>query len=219
MKKIFIFDGSPRKQMNTAQMIEAFTKGAQAAAEDVEVKHIRLYDIDFKGCYSCMACKVKGNKFHEYCGYKDGITEILKEAAYADGIVFASPVYFGDMTAMTRAVFERLTFPWLSYDDYSTHAPKRVPTAFIYTMNATAEHQAAMMDMYERNENLIGIFLQKPERVLAINTCQVKDYSRYELGAFSVEEKHRWRDEHFELDLQNAFGAGQRMVEKILAAK
>ena len=63
MKKIMIIDGGPRKNMNTAAMIEAFANGAKSVSDEIEVKTVRLYDIDYKGCRSCMACKLKGKLF------------------------------------------------------------------------------------------------------------------------------------------------------------
>ena len=62
MKKIIVINGGPRKTINTAKLVEAFIKGAKSKSEDIEVKHIRLYDYDYKGCYSCLACKIKGSK-------------------------------------------------------------------------------------------------------------------------------------------------------------
>ena len=57
MKKIMIIDGGPRKNMNTAVMLEKFAEGAREAG--AEVKIVRLYGIDYMGCMSCMACKIK----------------------------------------------------------------------------------------------------------------------------------------------------------------
>ena len=59
MKKIIIIDGGPRRNMNTAQMLQKFAEGAKSAGEHIEVKTIRLYDQEYKGCMSCMACKLK----------------------------------------------------------------------------------------------------------------------------------------------------------------
>ena len=50
MKKIVIIDGGPRKNMNTAAMIEAFTRGVKSVGEEIDVKRVFLYDIDYKGC-------------------------------------------------------------------------------------------------------------------------------------------------------------------------
>lgn len=40
--------------------MQRFAQGAKSVGEDVEVKVVRLYDIDYKGCMSCMAFKLKG---------------------------------------------------------------------------------------------------------------------------------------------------------------
>ena len=55
MKKIVIVDGGPRKNMNTAQLLQRVAEGAKSVGEDVEVKTVRLYDLDYKGCMSCIS--------------------------------------------------------------------------------------------------------------------------------------------------------------------
>ena len=153
----------------------------------------------------------------DVCARKDDFTEPLRETAYADGIVFASPMYFFQITAQLRAFIERLFFPWLSYKDYSTHPPKgRIPTAFIYTMNAGKEHLHLQENNMNENEMIIGNALEKPERILAVNTLQVKNYDRYDMQGFNLEAKQRWHEEHWQEELQNAFDAGKRMAEKIM---
>lgn len=92
-------------------------------------------------------------------------------------------------------------------------ADKIVPTAIIYTMNATEEYQPQMQAMYERNEDIIARFLSKPERIIALNTLQVKNYDRYDMAGFSVGKKDAWHNTHWNSDLQNAHQAGIRMVK------
>ena len=138
MKKIVIVDGGPRKNMNTAQLLQRFAEGAKSLGEDVEVKSVRLYDIDYKGCMSCMACKFKG-KASNICRFRDALSPLLDDIADADGLVLGSPIYFGEVTGKMRAFLERLTFPWLSYNDYSLTAPKRMPVVLVETMNGTPE--------------------------------------------------------------------------------
>ena len=134
MKKIIIIDGGPRKNMNTAQLLQRFAEGVKSVGNDVEVKTVRLYDLDYRGCMSCMACKLKGNA-QNVCRFKDALTPILEEIAHADGLVLGSPIYFGEVTGQMRTFLERLAFPWLSYNDYSMTAPKRMPVVFIETLN------------------------------------------------------------------------------------
>lgn len=210
MKKIFVIDGGPRKNMNTAAMCERFAEGARAAG--AEVKVVRLYGIDFKGCMSCMACKLKG-KASQICKFKDAITPILEEIATADGLALASPIYFGSVTAEMHKFLERLEFPWLSYNDYTLTAPKKMPVVLIETLNGTPDQNNSQG--FGAKEMCITAALGTPEKLVAWNTCQVKNYSNYELGMFSVEAKEQWRDNNWEKDLQSAYEAGKRMAENV----
>ena len=54
----------------------------------------------------------------------------------------------------------------------------------------------------------------EPTRIIGYNTCQVAKYDNYELGSFSEEAKHAWRDAHWEEDLQRAYDAGRKMAEQ-----
>ena len=214
MKKIIIIDGGPRKNFNTASMLQKFAEGATSVSDKIEVKTVRLYGLDYKGCMSCMACKVKG-KASNVCKFKDALTPVLEEIAEADGLVLGSPIYFGDVTGQMRTFLERLAFPWLSYNDYSMTAPKRMPVVLMETMNGLPDRNNSQG--YGSMEYCIQTALGEPEHLVAYNTYQVKNYERFELASFSEEAKRQWRDEHWEQDLQKAFEAGKQMAEKILA--
>lgn len=211
MKKIMIIDGGPRRNMNTAAMVEAFADGARS--EGAEVKHIRLYDIDYKGCRSCMACQLKGKRV-DSCRFKDGITDILAECATADGLVLASPIYFGEVTAQLRAFWERLVFPWLSYSQGGVNAPKKMPVTFIYTMNAPLSYAEMMRgsSLAQLEGVLSGALGHKAEAVMACNTVQVNDYSRFDFSEGTAKNKKAYRDAHWEEDLAKAREAGERMA-------
>ena len=204
MKKIIIIAGGPRRNFNTAAMLQKFAEGASSVSDQIEVKTVRLYDFDYKGCMSCMACKIKG-KASNVCRFKDALTPVLEEIAQADGLVLGSPIYFGDVTGQMRTFLERLAFPWLSYNDYSLTAPKRMPVVLVETMNGTPERNNSQG--YGSMEHCIAG---------AYNTYQVKDYSRFELGGFSEEAKRQYRDEHWEKDLQKAYDAGRKMAEELI---
>ena len=211
MKKIIVIDGGPRKNMNTAKLLQSFVEGAKSVGNNVEVKIVRLYDFDYTGCVSCMACKLKG-KASNVCRFKDALTPVLEEIAQADGLVLGSPIYFGEVTGQMRAFLERLAFPWLSYNDYSLTAPKRIPLVLVETMNGTPERSNS--NHFGSMEWCINTALGEPERIIAYNTVQVAKYDNYELGGFSEEAKHSWRDAHWEEDLQRAYEAGKKMAEQ-----
>ena len=213
MKKIIIIDGGPRKNMNTAKLLQRFAEGAESVGSNVEVKVVRLYDLDYKGCLSCMACKLKG-KAQNICLFKDALTPVLEEIAQADGIALGSPIYFGDVTGQMRAFLERLAFPWLSYNDYSMTAPKCIPVVLVETMNGTPERNNS--NHFGSMEWCITAALGEPKRIVAYNTVQAAQYENYELGGFSEVDKHAWRDEHWEADMQKAFDAGKEMAQNTL---
>ncbi|MBR3454626.1 MAG: flavodoxin family protein [Bacteroidaceae bacterium] len=214
MKKIMIIDGGPRKNFNTASMLQKFADGASSVSSQIEVKTVRLYGLDYKGCMSCMACKIKG-KASNVCKFKDMLTPVLEEIAQSDGLVLGSPIYFGDVTGQMRTFLERLAFPWLSYNDYSMTAPKRMPVVLVETMNGLPERNNSQG--YGSMEYCIKAALGDPEHLIAYNTYQVKNYNNFELAGFSEEDKRKYRDEHWEQDLQQAYDAGKRMAETILA--
>lgn len=158
-----------------------------------------------------MACKLKG-KASNICRFKDALTPILEEIARADGLVLGSPIYFGEVTGQMRAFLERLVFPWLSYNDYSLTAPKRMPVVLVETMNGTPERNNS--NGFGSMEYCLTSALGEPQRIVAYNTCQVAHYDSYELGGFSKEAKRAWRDAHWEEDLQKAFEAGRQIAGK-----
>lgn len=221
MKKIAIVDGGPRRAMNTAALCDAFAEGASAASPEIEVERIRLYDLPpWKGCVSCLACKIKGRETG-YCAVRDGLADALRSANEADGLVIASPIYFSEWTAMTRAFLERLVFPWLHYSDFSVAAPKRKALAWIYSMNAP---ESMMPDIRAHLAILEGATARgagdpSPLFVESFTTVQAKDYSRYAMDGLDPAAHIAWRDAHWEADLAKARAAGRAMAEKALAAE
>lgn len=182
-----------------------------------QVKRIDLYDYAYTGCVSCFACKRLGGKFYGTCGKRDGITDILGEISEADGILFGSPVYFHDITGQLRCFLERLLFPYLPYEkEYRSIAPKRMPTAVLYTMNVTVEQMEEMgyPGRLSRMEGFIGTIFTEPEIYYSNDTVQFDHYSLYKSDRFSEEDKLRQRREQFPKDCEAAFQIGQRMAEK-----
>ena len=214
MKKIIIIDGGPRKTFNTAAMLQKFEEGARSVSKELEVKTVRLYALDYKGCMACMACKIKDKASH-VCKFRDALTPVLEDIAMADGLVLGSPNYFGEVTAQMRAFLERLAFPWLSYNDYTLTATKRMPVLLIETQNGTREHNNC--NGYGTMEYCITQALGIPEKLTAFNTYQVKNYDRYELAGFSEEAKRHYREEHWEQDLKQAYEAGVKMAKSALS--
>ena len=136
--KVLALNGSARKDWNTAKMLQAALEGAKDAG--AEVKMVDLFDLNYKGCHGCAACKLLGGKYYGACAQQDDLTEILEEAKNADVLLLGSPIYFGDVTGMVRNFIERFLFPTLTYSkDMHRLYSKKVKVGLVYTYNAPAE--------------------------------------------------------------------------------
>ena len=213
MKKVFILNASPRKNWNTYKMCESFANGVKASGAEAEI--INLYDIDFKGCRSCFSCKLKGGKNFGRCAYPDGLAPILDEISQADGVVLASPIYFGDVTGVARSLIERLFFPFFEYKEgYPSIAPKKLKTAVIYTMNVDENlANEIYSDLFNKVEGFMEIAFSKPQRICAFDTYQFSDYDKYVCEVFDKNHKLKQREEQLPKDLEKAYQAGLNMLK------
>jgi multimeric flavodoxin WrbA len=91
--------GSPRKQA-TEHVLRVVLHMLEEAGLETEFFTVRGKDIGF--CQHCDSC-LKNKK----CKLKDGMDTVYPLLAKADGIIFASPVYNGGVSAQTKAVMDR----------------------------------------------------------------------------------------------------------------
>lgn len=218
MKALFI-NGSPRKNFNTAHLLQKAMEGAQQAGAETELIH--LFDYEFTGCKSCFACKIKGSKTNGVCAIRDSIRPVIEKAQEADVLVIGSPVYFGYPTGQVRSLVERLLFPLDTYllDEQGNRMKvphKPVQTALIYTMNCPEE-------LYRKihYDTLLGFTGTELGRLYGYNeilnsyaTYQFTDYSRYDANLFSEQERRERHEKQFPVDLQNAYDLGVRLTER-----
>lgn len=218
MTKVMIINGSPRKNFNTAKMLKEAGKGAQDAGAEVE--YVNLYDINYKGCISCLMCKRKGVEQHGLCFYKDDLRPVLEKCLKADAVIIGSPVYHSYPSGMMRSFLERFMFPAHTYMIDKEHGGlKRVlnhtlPTALIFTMNANEEQfkQYHYDVVLGDNEMSLRAVFGYCETLYAFDTFQYTDYAKYDCDLFDAEHKAKVRDEQFPKDLQKAYEMGKRLA-------
>lgn len=99
---IVVISGSPRKSGNTEIMSETFAKGAMENGHEVTIK--KLSQLKVGPCTACKYCFTSGG----VCSQKDDMTEILEAVDQADMLVFASPIYWFDITAQLKCVVDRM---------------------------------------------------------------------------------------------------------------
>lgn len=206
-------NGSPRKKWNTATLVAKALEGAASLGATTELFH--LYDLDFKGCISCFACKIREGKSYGKCVLRDDLAPVLEKIVAADALVIGSPIYFGTFTGETRSFLERLLFPYLTYTvPYGTLFPKKIMAGLIYTMNATEKqsNEVGYEQVFKTTERYVQMLLGSAETLCAYDTCQVDDYSKVVIESFDPVHKANRRKEVLPLEWQCAFELGHRLA-------
>jgi multimeric flavodoxin WrbA len=104
--KVIAFNGSPRKNGNTNQALQ--TALEELSREGIETELVQMGSEDIAPCQACGLC---GQKKDRRCKRKDDkVNEWVEKMAAADGIIIGSPVYFGSMSAQTKAFIDRVGY-------------------------------------------------------------------------------------------------------------
>lgn len=211
--KVLAFNGSARKNWNTATLLEKALEGAASQGADTELIH--LYDLRYTGCKSCFACKTKDGKSYGRCAAQDDLTPILAKVEDADALILGSPIYYGTISGEMKSFMERLAFPYWTYTDPPRSLfPRKIPAGWIYTMNVT---EAQMKDYgygthFAVNERVLRIVFGTSESLFSCDTYQFEDYSKMAAARFDPGKKAERRAEVFPKDCAKAFSMGVRFA-------
>ncbi len=212
---IIAINGSPRKKWNTGTLLQKALDGA--ASKGARTLFVHLYDLDFKGCRSCCACKKRGGESYGRCAARDDASPVLDHIRKADGLILGSPIYFGTVSGEMRSFMERLLVSVLVYSDPPASLfPKKIQTGFIYTMNATEEQMKAYgtANNVAMNESVMKRMFGSAESLLSFDTYQFDDYAKVVADRFDAAKKKKRHDEVFPRDCEQAFRMGVRFASE-----
>ena len=99
--KTIILHGSPHKNGNSATLAEYFLQGLGNHA----VQHFYTNEMNIRPCQGCLKCN---NRLKGYCATQDDMQQIYSAFIDSDIIVFATPMYWGYMTAQMKTVMDRM---------------------------------------------------------------------------------------------------------------
>ena len=101
--KVVAFNGSARKDGNTAIMIKQVF--GELEKEGIETEMIQFSGQKIHGCIACYKCFENKD---QRCSVKtDIVNECIEKMLQADGIILASPTYFADVSAELKALIDR----------------------------------------------------------------------------------------------------------------
>jgi multimeric flavodoxin WrbA len=98
--KILGISGSPKKNGNTAFALRRALETAHAAG--AETQFLSLAGKEIHPCTGCWSCQKE-----RVCVFKDDMAEILAALRGCDGLILASPVYFGMVSGLMKNMMDR----------------------------------------------------------------------------------------------------------------
>ena len=104
--KVVAFNGSPRKDGNTAILIRKVFEILEK--ESIETEIIQLSGQEIHGCTACGVCFKVKNKQCKIVN--DNVNLYIAKMVEADGIILGSPTYFSMMSPEMKALIDRAGF-------------------------------------------------------------------------------------------------------------
>jgi multimeric flavodoxin WrbA len=216
LSRVIAFNGSGRKNWNTAQLAMKFLEGARSEGAQTELVH--LSDLNFRGCQGCLACKEIGTPHYGRCVQKDDLTKYLNSVEQYSVMAFATPVFMMGESGMMRSLLERLFFQYLDYAPVISKFTGKTKMAYLATMNLWDE-------LLEQQRKSIGFppdgtqdtlrrMFGNCSRVYATDTLQCNDYAKHHIMKFNEANKKKRHAEQFPIDLQHAFELGAKLVRE-----
>ena len=101
MSNILVISTSLRAKSNSDILTERLVAGARDAEHAVE--HITLKGKKIQFCIGCLSCQ-KTQK----CALKDDAIEIAEKVKNADTLVFATPIYYYEMSGQMKTLLDRM---------------------------------------------------------------------------------------------------------------
>ena len=103
--KVLGISGSPRRDGNTELLLKEFLRGARVSGHETEL--FILNEFKISPCTSCGSCQKNGQ-----CIIDDDMQSMYNKLLEADYIVFASPIYFGGVSAQLKSFIDRCQALW-----------------------------------------------------------------------------------------------------------
>ena len=146
--KITIINGSPRKNGNCSVLLEEVKRAAED--NNTDVVHYNINELNIGPCKGCDYCVSRG-----HCKFDDDAIEILENLETSDLLVFASPIYYGQVTAQSKLIIDR--FYSISMN-YSRNFPPKAIAIFTHALEEGAF------------ENYIGMVKKMPFEYIGCDT-------------------------------------------------
>jgi multimeric flavodoxin WrbA len=163
--KILGVEGSPRKNGNTAKLVQAILESA--SENGAETKFYKLTEMNISLCLGCFNCRETGT-----CVTDDDMQLLLEEIQTSDVIIFGSPVYMWQVSGQTKLFMDRLV-PFIK-PDFTTRLKGKKLMYMVFTQGNPDEN--AFKLYFEYLENLFSFLHYNVEgTIVATGTMDKND--------------------------------------------
>ena len=164
MTKVVCLFGSPRVGGNSDLLANVFLEAA--AQRGAQIKRHALRDLQFSGPTGAMPDPDGG------LGPEDDLHPVLTDVAQADVIVFATPIYFCNMTGLLKQAFDRF-FAFFVPDYVTAAEPSRLGRdkqfVLVQAQGEGPERYGDLLDQYGPALDKLGL-----EQRHLIRACGVR---------------------------------------------
>jgi multimeric flavodoxin WrbA len=141
--KVLGINGSPRIGGNTDILLDKVLEGAKT--KGAETEKIILNKLKFSPCQECEKMADDG-----LCLVKDDMQAVYEKIKGSDAVVFASPVFFGSLSAQSKMMIDRFQCAWRAkYILKKDTGYKKIPGIFI------SVEGSARKDFFENAKSIV----------------------------------------------------------------
>lgn len=142
---VVALNGSPRKDGNTAIVLERMAE--QLAAEGIGTDIVHIGSGKVQGCTGCFRCVESPETL---CVIdNDDVNQVATKIRAADGVILGAPTYYGGIPGSMKAYLDRLFFP-------STEMmANKVATAFVVQRRSGGDDALHQLHNYLRVNHMI----------------------------------------------------------------
>lgn len=179
--KILGLSGSPRKKGNSDALLEIYCQGAKENGHECQT--YRIAEMNISACKGCGNCFVSGS-----CIQKDDMTVLYQELYSAELIVFAFPIYMGQMSAQSKLVFDRLLA--LCNPDFSSRLTKKPSLSLLVTAGSGPE--TIIRDYIVKTQDAFRFLgIESKDTFLTLNNHDLSDFMNKGSEVDTVKEMGR----------------------------
>lgn len=175
--KAIILHGSPRKNGNSDTLVQHFIRGLETTG-DPEVRHFYINEMAIRPCQGCLTCvDAAGHN----CAISDDMQHIYAVFGDADIVIWATPIYWGYMTAQLKMALDRMVA--LSWEHFTGKT-----FVVLITYNVHCESTVAFFERirpyYKLRLHVITCrtFDEGRQKEIPISECKTELDEAYALG-------------------------------------